>query len=189
MATRPRFIPERSGVSAVELAVTLPVVVVLLFGMIELGRILSIHHTFEEAARAGCRIYSANGTTETEIRNMVDDVLEDSGISGYTVTLDPINAAAVEYSMTPVTVEVSVDYEDITWFGNLWVMHGKTLSASCTMPFDADIDEEEDPQDPSAPPGDEDGDENEDDVVDDDDDDDHRPRGRRRRGRGYGRRR
>ena len=186
MATRPRFIPERSGVSAVELAVTLPVVVVLLFGMIELGRTLSIHHTFEEAARAGCRIYSANGTTETEIRNMVDDVLEDSGISGYTVTLDPINAGAVEYSMTPVTVEVSVDYENITWFGNLWVMEGKMLSASCTMPFDADNDEEEeeDPQDPSAPPGDADGDENEnenDDNVDDDDDD--RRRGRRRRGR------
>ena len=157
---------DRRGVSAVEFAVILPVVVTLIFGMIELGRTLHVHHQIHEAARAGARLYSAWGNSETEIRDMVDAAMADSGIasSDYTVTLDPSDPNTVEDLLTEVSVTVSVDFDDIGWLAGNWFMAGRTLEARATLPYD--------PADAEYTGGDDDDDDDDDDDGGDDSSDD-----------------
>ncbi|MCA9182123.1 MAG: pilus assembly protein, partial [Planctomycetales bacterium] len=46
----------RSAVAAVEFAVMLPPVVLIVFGTIEVARAFSVQHALQEASMVGCRI-------------------------------------------------------------------------------------------------------------------------------------
>ncbi len=64
------------GAAAVEFALILPLLVLLVFGIIEFGRVYNIYLTVTHAAREGARIASVrNGTgaTDEEIKQIVDD--------------------------------------------------------------------------------------------------------------------
>ena len=58
-----RFVRERKGVAAVEFALVVPVVILLIAGSIELGRAVMVQHILEETARTGCRVLSMQSET------------------------------------------------------------------------------------------------------------------------------
>lgn len=96
----------RRGAAAVEFALTLPVLLLLLFGGYELTRANMILHTCEAAAYEGCRIGIVPGATLAEVEAETNRVLGTINIRNATVTVDPNNLETDTDSLD-VTVEVS----------------------------------------------------------------------------------
>jgi Flp pilus assembly protein TadG len=92
----------RRGAAAVEFAVVIPVVILMVFGMIELGRGYMVQHILTETARRACRFGTSLVLSEIPIAYrstgssypwndyvnavIVTPPLQYSGISGHTVT-------------------------------------------------------------------------------------------------------
>ncbi len=122
----------RRGAAAVEFAVVLPIFVLLVFGMIEYGRMVMVQQVITNAAREGCRRAIMDGTTAQEVIDLVNDYLESAGITGATITItppEPSEAGAGE----PVTVAVSVPYDQVSWIPAPMFLSGRLLSATCVM--------------------------------------------------------
>ena len=98
------------GAAMVEFAIILPVLVMLLFGMIEYGWVFFKAAQVNQAARHGSRIAIRPAATEDEVTAAVAAVMSGAGLgsSGYTVTIGDLTVDVGE----PVEVRVDVDYED-----------------------------------------------------------------------------
>ncbi|MCM2373731.1 TadE family protein [Aporhodopirellula aestuarii] len=103
----------RRGVAAVEFAIVLPMLVLIIFGSIETSRVLSIHHSLREAAMNGCRIYSLSDKTQVEAEAMVNHSLNEAGIKGYTVSFSPSAKSQITADLQPVTVTISVMHDEV----------------------------------------------------------------------------
>jgi len=123
----------RHGVAAVEFAIVLPVIVLVIFGSIETSRVLSIHHSLREAAMNGCRIYSLSDKTQGEAQAMTIHSLSESGIEGYIISFAPEAKSQITTELQPVTVTISVPHNqagcDVLGF-----FTDATFSASVTLP-------------------------------------------------------
>ena len=67
----------RRAAAIVEFAVILPVLLTILFGIIEYGYIFMVRLTVEHAAREGCRVASLSTSTPAEVTARVDDAMVD----------------------------------------------------------------------------------------------------------------
>jgi len=70
--TRDR-ISREEGVAAVEFALILPVLALLLFGVLEFGRVWSQYQVFQGAAREGARCAAVASTSECDIQTAIDN--------------------------------------------------------------------------------------------------------------------
>ena len=122
----------RRGAAAVEFAVVLPVFITLVFGMIEYGRMVMVQQVITNAAREGCRKAIMDGATSQEVQDVVNNYLESAGITSATITItpsEPSEAGAGE----PVTVSVSVPYDQVSWLPAPMYLSGTEMSATCVM--------------------------------------------------------
>ena len=109
----------RSGVAAVEFALVAPVFFLLVFGLIELGRMLMVQQSLTNAAREGCRT-AVMATTinssdvDTAVRNYLQSVTSQASDPGQVRVTVPGGLAGCA-SGTNLTVAVEVDYTDVTW--------------------------------------------------------------------------
>ncbi len=127
----------RRGAAAVEFAIVLPVIVLLMLGSMEMGRAVMVRHVLEEAARAGCRIAVFENATKQDVLDIIDTSMSAASISNYTVTVDPDppqNLTAFE----AVTVTVMVDYADVSWLSSASFMSGSSITGLCVMPAEGD---------------------------------------------------
>ncbi len=85
-----------------ELAVVLPVLLILIFGIIELGVAFSRAQAVEAGARRGARLGSLTTTDEAEIAERVNDTL---GFAPDTIDVSPGPCAGREGDEITVTVE------------------------------------------------------------------------------------
>ena len=123
----------RRGATVVEFAVVSPVLFLVLFGSIEFGRALMAVQCLEEASRAACRVAILRGATTAEIEAEADRILAPAGISTYTVERTPSSLTSAE-RWSPVKVEVTASFDNMSWLPMPRDFAGKTYSASCTMP-------------------------------------------------------
>lgn len=102
------------GLAAVELALLLPLLMLVLFGAIEYGWMFLKNQQLADAARSGARVAVIEGATNALVQSRVDEVMANAGLaaSGYQVTLVPGNVAAAVPG-TAVRVEVLVSYANI----------------------------------------------------------------------------
>ena len=129
----------RRGLAVVECAVILPVVVLLIMGAVELSRAVMVQHVLQEAAQAACRVYMVEPTTQQNAQDMIDQAMLAAGVTGYTVTFNPLTKPEIDTPMEPVTVTVTVPYNTVGWFSPTY-LSGADLVASCTMPADVEAD-------------------------------------------------
>lgn len=97
-----RRYPNRRGVAAVEAAFVLPVVIVLMMGTWEVGRLVQVDEIVSNASREGARLAAggaSNGTTVTVamVQQAVRDYMTAAGlpsaaVSGATITLTNLSA-------------------------------------------------------------------------------------------------
>lgn len=122
------------GASAIELALLLPVFILIFLGTLEAGWGFFIKTTFSDAAREGARIAVTQNVSSTVINNAVNNIISAANLStaSVTVTISPVNFTA-QAKGTPISVTVSSPYNAIGILPTPMFLGGITLTGQTTM--------------------------------------------------------
>lgn len=115
--------------AVVEFAVILPLLLTILFGIIEYGWVFMVRQTLQTAAREGCRVAVLQTSVEpyANVLDRVAQVMAPTGLE-YTVTMTHATGG------NPVeTVEISVPYNDVSLMGGFFGPHNYSLAGTCSM--------------------------------------------------------
>jgi Flp pilus assembly protein TadG len=123
---------QRRGAAAVEFAVVAPVFLLLVFGMVEYGRMVMVQQLLTNASREGARKAVLDGSKTEDVKTLVNDYLVNSSIKGATVTVTPNPPSSAAFG-APVTVSVSVPFDKVSWLPGPMYLRGKTMTASAVM--------------------------------------------------------
>lgn len=106
----------RAG-AIVEFAVVLPLLLTILFGIIEYGWVFMVRQTLQHAAREGCRLAVLQTSVEpyANVTERVADIMSTTNASGYQLNMTHATAG------DPVeTVTVTVSYSSISLVGGFF---------------------------------------------------------------------
>jgi Flp pilus assembly protein TadG len=126
------FRRNRRAAAAVEFAVVAPVFFLLVFGMIEYGRMVMVYQILTNASREGARAAVLDGATTTNVTTSVNSYLSSALISGATVTVSPNPPTTAQYG-APVTVTVSIPFSQVSWLPSPMYLGSQTLSSATVM--------------------------------------------------------
>jgi Flp pilus assembly protein TadG len=103
-------------------------------GMVEVGRGVMVQQILTTASREGARQAVLDGATQSVVTTFITNYLTTASVSaaGTTVTYTPSLPTAAGYS-GPVTVTVSVPFNQVSWSPSPIFLKGATLTASTTM--------------------------------------------------------
>jgi Flp pilus assembly protein TadG len=121
----------KRGAALVEMALVLPILLLLTFAVIEYGWMTFRASQVGQAARHGARIAVRPAATVEEIEAAVADIMEGAGLTEYTLTITPEDPATEVGD--PVTVVVLVNYGPISLTGSSFVPVPETLVGNVTM--------------------------------------------------------
>jgi hypothetical protein len=136
--------PRRTGAAVVEMAVVLPVLVVVIFGIIEFGRAFMVQHILNEIARRACRTavglqsqtvttagYSSSNWNDYINATVVDPLCSYNGISGYTTEY-----FVTAYGTTP-TYTTTADVSTASTYSSSGGMYspGSEIHVRVTVPW------------------------------------------------------
>jgi hypothetical protein len=99
----------KRGAETIEVAIALPLVLLVIFAGCEYGWALLRTLQTDHAAREGARIAALHGISAIEVQQRVQSTLDDAGIAGATVVLEPSDPSSVPVG-TPISVRVKVPY-------------------------------------------------------------------------------
>jgi Flp pilus assembly protein TadG len=122
----------RRGTAVVEFAVVAPLFILLVFGMIEFGRMIMVQQIMTNASREGTRRAIIEGSTQTEVENLVTNYLDNASVPGATVTVTPSDLSNVGFG-DPVSVSVSIPFNTVSWIPSPMYLEDATLQASTVM--------------------------------------------------------
>ena len=122
----------RRGAAVVELAFTAPLLFLLTFGMVDVGRAVMVQNLITNAARDGTRSAVLDGASAGEIEARVRQYLADSSVSGATATVSP-NPISNAGLGDPVSVTVQVPFASVSWLPASKYFQGATLHATVVM--------------------------------------------------------
>ena len=97
----------RRGATTVEFAMTAPIVFLLFFTSVEMGRVYMVRQTVQNAVYEAARRGLVPGTTDAQIRGAAARMLNAVSVRNTRI--------AVNQDSTQVTVTVSVNYNDVAW--------------------------------------------------------------------------
>jgi Flp pilus assembly protein TadG len=121
------------GAAAVEFAIVAPIFFLMIFGMIEFGRMVMVQQIITNASREGARIGVLDGTTGSQVLASVDNYLEGARISGAAVTVNPTEPSTAGYG-EPVTVTVTIPFNQVSWLPSPMFVGGDAeLTATTVM--------------------------------------------------------
>jgi Flp pilus assembly protein TadG len=121
----------RLGVAAAELAVCLPIIVLLVVATIEACSMVFLKQSLTVAAYEGVRTAIMPNATEAQVKAACNQILADRRIDGGVVTIKPSNIAALNQG-DYVDVTVTAPCGSNTIVPNTFY-RGKTLSATASM--------------------------------------------------------
>jgi len=119
----------RRGTAVVELAVIMPFVLAMVFGIIEFGWLFTAQHTLVNAAREGARVGCLQGSTVDEIEERAREMLAPMGLDDL-VTIEVTEATPDDPF---VTVQITVPREEVSLVGDFFGFEGGTLQGTATM--------------------------------------------------------
>lgn len=127
-----RNLQEQKGQSLVELALILPIIVLLLFGTVEFGRVFYSYITVTSAVREGVR-QAAVGKTDDEIKERIRDAVTLAEIDTrlQIVSISPVESART--TGVPVTIEIRYNMPLVTPIIGDFLPNPVPLSATATM--------------------------------------------------------
>jgi Flp pilus assembly protein TadG len=126
------FRKKRLAAAAVEFAVVAPVFLLMVFGMIEYGRMVMVYQVITNASREGARAAVLDGATTSSVTASVNSYMTSALISGQTVTVSPNPPSTAQYG-DPVTVTVSIPFSQVSWLPSPMYLGSKTLAAATVM--------------------------------------------------------
>lgn len=129
---------QRPGVAAVEMAFLLPMMLVLLVGVWEVGRMVEVTQLLTNAAREGGRQASTGTKSAAQVKDTVVRYLQQNGITKVTakdvkvislpsgVDVEPTSAAQLDRFQ----VKVTVPFDSVRWAFLNQITSLKTLTGS-----------------------------------------------------------
>ncbi len=111
----------RRAAAAVELAILLPVVLLpILVGLWELGRIVEVQQIMDNAAREGARQAATGTKSDSQVTAIVLQYLTDAGLNdaGANVTVTNLTSgldAASANQLDHLKVSISLPYTSVRW--------------------------------------------------------------------------
>ncbi|MFZ5595960.1 MAG: TadE family protein [Bacillota bacterium] len=124
------FLKDNNGQAMVELALVLPILLVLFMGVVEFGRIFHSYLIITNASREGARV-AITGKSDADIEARVDLTTSSLEKTEVTTTISP--AQSLRRSGSLATVEVKYNVDLIFPLFDLFVPDPLPISASTTM--------------------------------------------------------
>lgn len=122
---------ERSGVAAVEFALCLPLLMLLVFGSIEAANAIYLRQAMTIAAYESVQVASAFGGTEPEAIARGEEILATFNVSNATIEVQPKITANIKGG-TPITVTVEAPTNSNS-LGPAWFFSDLTFQRQFTM--------------------------------------------------------
>ncbi len=134
MLIRSRHTHRRGGAALVELVAAAPLIVLLVFGMMEAGRMCTVSIVLANAAREGCRVAVSRGKTSTDVSARVKSTLSAAGISSSAVTMT-LTPSTIETTTlnTQISLKLSVPFTSVYWLKSPFFYKSTTLSSTTVM--------------------------------------------------------
>ena len=142
---RDRWKQGRRGAVTVEMALVLPIFMMLVFGIIEFGRGFMIMQLVTNAAREGCRRGIIDGSTNSDVTSYIQTFMQSSGnvpTASTTVTItvtpytgnpaNPTNSLAACQSRDLVNVKVDIPFSAVQLITAKY-LSGKVLTGQASM--------------------------------------------------------
>jgi Flp pilus assembly protein TadG len=120
------------GTATVEFALTIPILVLLTLGMVEISQAVLTKQLLVNAARDGARSATLEGASSQQITTSVQEFLSGASISNASVSISPLPLTLAQGG-DPVSVTVSVPFSSISWLPSPMFMGGIDLSATVVM--------------------------------------------------------
>jgi Flp pilus assembly protein TadG len=123
------------GILVVELAIVLPLILLLTFGVIEYGWLFLKAQQVTNAARQGARVGATPDATNVDVEAAVSTVLTASGMadSGYSLAYLPAGDVGDLESGSTFTVTVTVPYSSVRLVDIPFIPVPENLRASTSM--------------------------------------------------------
>ncbi len=128
---RRRPLRRHRGVAAVEFAFVAPIFFLMVLGIIEIGRAMMVQQVLINASRVGARRASMLSSTQQATIEAVEEYAAGVGVNGVVATVSPNPATAT--AGQPVTVDVTIGFNQVSWLPAPWLMGGRDLSSSSVM--------------------------------------------------------
>ncbi len=135
----------RNGAAAVEAAIVLPLIGLILLGSIDVGQSVYVAQVVNEASREGARQACRFDTTSEEtVRTTVRDFVRGSfsGITDGAVEVNfssgsgdavPSGDLSALSTGSPITVQVILDYDAVRWTPGFIGLGGRTIETTTIM--------------------------------------------------------
>ena len=121
----------RSGAAVVELAITLPVFVLILFATIETTTMIFLQQSLEICAYQGARIALIPSSTSAKVNSACATILADRKVKSASVSVSPSNYEAQPYG-TLILVRVTAPCNSNSPFSP-WFYGGRSLTGEVTL--------------------------------------------------------
>jgi len=121
----------RRGAAAVEFAVCLPVVLLVVFGSIQAASMLFLRQATIQAAYEGVKVAVAGTGTDDGVREAAQAVLNGRQLTGVTIDIQPANVDTLDAgTVVEVTISAPSDENTLFPFG---LFSGTIISANAVM--------------------------------------------------------
>ena len=127
-----KWIKREDGQAVVELAITLPILIMILCAIIDFGWLFMNQNSIDYASREGARYAIVNASSKTAIEAHIRAIAPDNIASTATITVTFTNTSNPR--LGDVIIDISDDVNILTPIVGVFV-RGETmnLSSSCTM--------------------------------------------------------
>ncbi|HEV8002926.1 MAG TPA: TadE/TadG family type IV pilus assembly protein [Planctomycetaceae bacterium] len=141
---RPRNLKQcRRGAALVELAVCLPVLVMIILGIIEFGRGMMVSELLNDSARVGARQAILAGSTNAAVTQTITTFMQSTNVNSQAITVsitvtpaagnpDPANQIANAHTGDLCLIQVQVPFNQVSYIPGTYLV-GKTLTGTCGM--------------------------------------------------------
>jgi len=142
--TRPRGRRARAGAAAVEFAVTLPLLVTVMTGLWEVGRVVEVQQILNNAAREAARQAATGQLTNAQVQavalsylkfglNDLNGTMTANAVATVTDLTAPGTDASMATSLDQLQVVLTVPFANVRWVNiNLVTTASTVLSAQAT---------------------------------------------------------
>jgi Flp pilus assembly protein TadG len=130
--------PSRRAAAAVELALVLPLLLTIILGVWDMGRLVDVSQILINAAREGGRCASTGQVDPSGIQQAVVQYLNQAGIptAGATVTLDNLTNSdngdpRIADQLDQFRIAVTLPSNNVRWIATGGLIGSSTLRAEC----------------------------------------------------------
>ncbi|MGA2619756.1 MAG: TadE/TadG family type IV pilus assembly protein [Thermoguttaceae bacterium] len=136
---------DRRGLAVVEMAIAMPVLVYVVMGVWEVGRILDVQVMLNNAAGAGARQAATGTFTNAQVVTVVTNYLNCAGLNtaNLTVTVSDVTSPSTDVSVASpndqIQVEATIPYSDVSWGVSGFFATSSTTLTGSAIYFSAEV--------------------------------------------------